>query len=92
MKTMTQSGAFGKHDGKANFDWAGAAGAANSLVGGLFSTLTGKVNTQTATDISLYAIEQDNQRTRHTRNIVVAVVVAAIAAAVAFFVLRKTKK
>ena len=88
----SKSGAFGKAGSKANFDWGGAIGAANSIVGGLFSTLTGKVNTETASDISLYQTELENQRTRRTRNVVTAVVVAAVAAAVAFIALRKTKK
>ena len=88
----SKSGAFGKAVGKANFDWAGVIGAANSLVGGAFSYFTGKVNTETASDISLYQTELENQRTRRTRNVVTAVVVAAIAAAVAFIALRKTKK
>ena len=87
----TQSGAFGKGSGKANFD-VNIIGAASNVVGGVLSLFTGKVNTETAGDISLYQIEQDNQRPRRTRNVIIAVVVAAIAAAVAFFALRKTKK
>lgn len=87
-----QSGAFGNEPKKSNFDVSGAMGAAGSLFSGLFSTLTNKVNTETATNISLWQVEQDNQKTRRTRNIVIAVVVAAIAAAVAYFVIRKTKK
>ena len=88
MATVTRSGAFGRTE-YANYDFAPAINAASGVIGGLFSTLTGRYTTQTGIDWMAWQEQESRKKTVRLRNAAIAVASAAAAALAAFLIIRK---